>query len=281
MVHQKQSVEAWSQQLNFSMLEMANGLPAGLLTAVCRQESGGNPNAVSHAGAKGLFQFMPGTARDFGIDPLNPAASADAAAKYLGQHMARHNGDLAKALACYNWGQGNVQKAINKYGDNWLAHAPEETQNYVRNITGTLNGERIWRAPTTIPIAEESFEQLEARRVGGANASTEDNWLKQLLDGTMESIGSLGTMLIMLFAAVAGVRSQDNAEVASAPQPVPPSGQGPTEPARGDMARAQEQARAAVDGCSIPGNGVCVAQADAQSNLPNKMPWEVDLGLRS
>ena len=61
------------KQLGLAELEKQHSLPSGLLTAVMHAESAGNPNAVSKAGALGLFQFMPKTAKAYGINPLDPS----------------------------------------------------------------------------------------------------------------------------------------------------------------------------------------------------------------
>lgn len=114
----------------FGALEGKYGLPAGLLSSVAATESGGDPFAESKAGAKGLFQFMPGTAKDMGLkgrDVYDPHKSAEAAAKYLRWLMDATGGDLEKTLASYNWGLGNVQK---KGMDN----LPPETRNYVPKV---------------------------------------------------------------------------------------------------------------------------------------------------
>ncbi|HCF8561503.1 TPA: lytic transglycosylase domain-containing protein [Klebsiella pneumoniae] len=114
----------------FGALEGKYGLPAGLLSSVAATESGGDPFAESKAGAKGLFQFMPGTAKDMGLkgrDVYDPHKSAEAAAKYLRWLMDATGGDLEKTLASYNWGLGNVQK---KGMDN----LPSETRNYVPKV---------------------------------------------------------------------------------------------------------------------------------------------------
>ncbi|PLL09635.1 transglycosylase [Klebsiella pneumoniae] len=114
----------------FGSLEGKYGLPAGLLSSVAATESGGDPFAESKAGAKGLFQFMPGTAKDMGLkgrDVFDPHKSADAAARYLRYLLDATGGDLEKALASYNWGLGNVQK---KGMDNM----PAETRNYVPKV---------------------------------------------------------------------------------------------------------------------------------------------------
>ncbi|SAX25645.1 lytic transglycosylase domain-containing protein [Klebsiella quasipneumoniae] len=114
----------------FGALEGKYGLPSGLLSSVAATESGGDPFAESKAGAKGLFQFMPGTAKDMGLkgrDVYDPHKSAEAAAKYLRWLMDATGGDLEKTLASYNWGLGNVQK---KGMDN----LPSETRNYVPKV---------------------------------------------------------------------------------------------------------------------------------------------------
>ncbi|HBZ7775315.1 TPA: lytic transglycosylase domain-containing protein [Klebsiella pneumoniae] len=114
----------------FGALEGKYGLPAGLLSSVAATESGGDPFAESKAGAKGLFQFMPGTATDMGLkgrDVFDPHKSADAAGRYLRFLLDATGGDLEKTLASYNWGLGNVQK---KGMDN----LPSETRNYVPKV---------------------------------------------------------------------------------------------------------------------------------------------------
>lgn len=121
-------------QPTFSKLEALYKLPEGLLKSVAITESAGDPNAVSDAGAQGLFQIMPGTGKDLGLrgnDAFDPLKSAQAAAKYLSQLMKQNGGDLDKTLASYNWGIGNVQK----YG---MALAPRETREYVPKVKSNL-----------------------------------------------------------------------------------------------------------------------------------------------
>lgn len=114
----------------FTAAEAKYGLPGGLLKAVAKQESGFNANARSGAGATGLMQFMPATAKSLGIDPSDPYASIDAAGRYLGQNLAKF-GSVSLALAAYNAGPGNVSK----YGG---IPPFTETQNYVKKITADL-----------------------------------------------------------------------------------------------------------------------------------------------
>jgi len=121
--------------VDLSELEDHFGLPKGLLSAVEQQESGGNPNAVSPAGAIGAFQFLPATAAQYGIDPKDPDQSAQGAAQMYSDLLKKYNGDLPSALAAYNWGQGNVD-------NQGLQNAPPETQKYIASITSALNGQQ-------------------------------------------------------------------------------------------------------------------------------------------
>jgi soluble lytic murein transglycosylase-like protein len=105
-----------------------NGLDPALLAGLIKQESGFNPNAGSPAGAQGLCQLMPGTARGLGVTNLHdPAQSIEGGAKYLAQQLKTFNGDVARALAAYNAGPGAVQR----YGG---VPPYAETQNYVRAV---------------------------------------------------------------------------------------------------------------------------------------------------
>lgn len=120
-----------------SAVSQKYGIPQHMLYSVWAQESRkGNMKKSSAAGAKGHFQFMPGTAKAYGISgrEWDFDASSDAAARYFQWLLKHYNGDHNKALAAYNWGNGNLDKAINRYGNDWLSHAPKETQGYVNSI---------------------------------------------------------------------------------------------------------------------------------------------------
>jgi peptidoglycan DL-endopeptidase CwlO len=88
-------------------------VPANVLAGLLIQESGGNARAVSRAGAQGLMQFMPGTARGMGVtDPFDPAQSIDAGARYLKQLADQSGGDWEQAVGKYNAGPaGNLNNA--------------------------------------------------------------------------------------------------------------------------------------------------------------------------
>jgi soluble lytic murein transglycosylase-like protein len=108
------------------------GVSPRLLAAVAKAESGFNPNAVSGAGARGLMQIMPGTARELGVNPMNPTEAINGAAKLLKSHLSRF-GSTELALAAYNAGPGAVNKynGVPPYG---------ETQNYVKKVIRFAQG---------------------------------------------------------------------------------------------------------------------------------------------
>lgn len=114
----------------FAAAESKYGLPPDLLNRVAYQESRYNPDAVSPVGAIGLMQFMPATAADFGINPADPFQSINAAGKYLAQ-LYKQFRSWPLAIAAYNWGPGNMQKHITKYGGLNVAALPSETAKYL------------------------------------------------------------------------------------------------------------------------------------------------------
>ncbi|MBI1889400.1 MAG: transglycosylase SLT domain-containing protein [Burkholderiales bacterium] len=116
-------------------------------------ESAFNPQALSSAKAAGMWQFIPSTGRDYNLkqsafkdDRRNVLASTDAALTYL-QKLYGMFGDWQLALAAYNWGEGSVQRAINKNRAAGLPadfnslsrHMPAETQNYVPKLQAVKN----------------------------------------------------------------------------------------------------------------------------------------------
>ena len=103
-----------------------------LLSALVWQESRWNPQAVSPKGAMGLAQLMPGTARDLGVNPADPAANLIGGARYLRQLLDQFDGNVEKALAAYNAGPGRVRNAGG-------VPAIAETQAYVASIVRRIS----------------------------------------------------------------------------------------------------------------------------------------------
>lgn len=104
------------------------GVDPKLLAAVVEAESGWDPMVRSDKGAQGLTQLMPDTAREVGVtSPLDPEQSLMGGARYLKKMLSRFNGDVTLAVAAYNAGPGNVEKAggIPNFA---------ETQTYVKRV---------------------------------------------------------------------------------------------------------------------------------------------------
>jgi len=116
----------------FAAASTRYGLPANVLSAVAQVESGGDPGAVSPAGAEGLMQLMPATAQGLGVNPFDPAQAVDGAARVL-QGDLQQFGSLPLALAAYNAGPGAVEQAggVPTY---------PETQAYVQKVLSIAGG---------------------------------------------------------------------------------------------------------------------------------------------
>jgi hypothetical protein len=103
-------------------------LPGALIRAVVQAESGFRVRAVSPAGAQGLMQLMPGTAKEMGVaDPFDIEQNIDGGSRYLRSMLDRFDGDVRLALSAYNAGPGTVAKY-----DGRVPYA--ETRNYVDRV---------------------------------------------------------------------------------------------------------------------------------------------------
>lgn len=112
------------------------GIPAGMLERLLYQESRYRADIIdgrtrSPVGALGIAQFMPATAAQMGINPLDPFQAIDGAGRYLAG-LYRQTGGWTEALAAYNWGIGNVSRR-------GIARAPTETRNYYTQILADVN----------------------------------------------------------------------------------------------------------------------------------------------
>tara|TARA_R110002051_G_scaffold262018_2_gene321950 strand:+ start:238 stop:903 length:666 start_codon:yes stop_codon:yes gene_type:complete len=141
---------------HFERAERKNGLPRGSLISIASIESMGDPGAGSDAGARGLMQFMPKTARwlDLRVDEevderLDPVKSIEAAGKFFGDLVGGSDGDLNEALMKYNWGSGHVSK----WKSDPAKTMPMETRQYIGrwNAAMRLHGESTGKAISSAP----------------------------------------------------------------------------------------------------------------------------------
>lgn len=107
-------------------------VPENVILAVMKVESGFKNNRTSSAGAQGLMQLMPGTARSLGVtNVMDPAQNIEGGTKYIRKMLDAFNGDLRLALAAYNTGPGNVRK----HGSTFAGQA-SGVQGYVNKVLG-------------------------------------------------------------------------------------------------------------------------------------------------
>lgn len=176
-----------------------------LYRSVIQQESGGNPTARSPVGALGLMQVMPDTAmdpgyglpdifetaRELGFEPQgrdrrtaeqllrDPRINEVFGKRYLNRLIRENGGDVRRALAAYNWGQGNVNK-----WDGDTSRLPGETQGYLRNIGAMYARETGEELPGVAPAAPGMSLRPQARP---ETPSASPAALMQQLGGTREA----------------------------------------------------------------------------------------------
>ena len=119
--------------------DKALGLATGTLNRQYQIESQSGKNMVgpttrSGEHALGNLQWMSGTAKQYNVTPGDWESERRGRMQLVSYLLKHYNGDQRMAFAAYNWGQGNVDSLVKKYGKNWLSNAPRETQNYVARI---------------------------------------------------------------------------------------------------------------------------------------------------
>lgn len=138
-----------------------NGIDPRIFLAQIMAESGFNPNVVSPAGAIGIAQIMPATAKGWGVNPYNPVDSLNAAAANMKKYLDKY-GSYPLALAAYNAGPG----AVDKYGGVPPYH---ETQNYVSTIMGSAGTSDS--SATPLPVGAQSWIDRLLHGVGLPNST--------------------------------------------------------------------------------------------------------------
>lgn len=159
-----QSVAQQSKQQNskelFYSLEKKYGLPSGLLDSMWVQESSRGKKMLSSAGAKGHFGFMDKTAKEYGVnDPNDLGQSAEGASRKMKGLLGRYGGDLKKALAAYNFGEGNLERV------GGIGNSPLETRNYAKDVPGRMQGGITINNKTDIHISGADSPTQIAREI--------------------------------------------------------------------------------------------------------------------
>jgi transglycosylase-like protein with SLT domain len=191
----------------------ANGLPAPFFANLIWQESGFNPGVVSRAGAQGIAQFMPETAKEYGlVNPFDPIHAINAAGKFLNKLVGQF-GNLGLAAAAYNAGPGRVSAYVAK-----RRGLPEETRNYVIRITGKTadkwTSKKFVQAPEAklmpakapcVEVAQEVAEQAKAvqlAQLASAQAAKQPGKLPRALKTVRTALRKVkGKAVIVLAAA--------------------------------------------------------------------------------
>jgi soluble lytic murein transglycosylase-like protein len=174
---------AYANEINAAATKY--GIDPALLAGLVKQESGFNPNATSSAGAKGLTQLMPATAKSLGVtDPTDPAQALDGGAKYLKQMLDKFGGDERLALAAYNAGPG----AVTRFGG---IPPYAETKAYVEKV---LANKTAFAASATsasalgLPAAPISVGATTS--AGSASANTSSSSLALDTSSSSDAYGS-------------------------------------------------------------------------------------------
>lgn len=152
----KYKTEQYIRKAN--QIEEQYGIPKNLLVGLLKTESNFDPEVISgrrrsSAGAMGIAQFMPLTAKEFGINPLNPSQAIEAAGKYLSQNY-KKLGNWDDTLRSYNMGLGNVYK----WKKGVMKKLPKETEDYVGKVYSNMGaGANIQMAGDQVRETMNSF----------------------------------------------------------------------------------------------------------------------------
>lgn len=189
-------VQANAAKYNFSGLESKYGLPSGTLSAIHAIETGntGKSNQVNkQSGATGGFQFLEGTAKQYGVkDRTDLAQSAEGAAKYMSYLLKLFKGDLEKAVRAYHAGEGNVQKGknIGKYNNDYWS----KFKGYTAGVNGFSVGDvgsKEW-GKLLEEAAKMAEQQAELRKNLELNVADEVTRIRSKLADDLQEIDKAG-----------------------------------------------------------------------------------------
>lgn len=189
-------VQANAAKYNFAGLESKYGLPSGTLSAIHAIETGntGKTNQVNkQSGATGGFQFLEGTAKQYGVkDRTDLSQSAEGAAKYMSYLLKLFKGDLEKAVRAYHAGEGNVQKGknIGKYNNDYW----QKFKGYTAGANGFTAGDvgsKEWEKLLE-EAAKMAEQQAELRKNLELNVADEVTRIRSKLADDLQGIDKAG-----------------------------------------------------------------------------------------
>lgn len=167
------------------------GVDPALVAAVAKQESGFNQGSASGAGARGIMQLMPETAKALGVNPDDMAQNIEGGAKYLAEMLRTYDGDVEMALAAYNAGPGNVEAAG---GD--MSKLPKETQNYVPAVMGYYDnfkaGGTVAKNATVGEVNNVNMPKADFRSIfEGVDNFSADDMLNDFVQSNIDENGNV------------------------------------------------------------------------------------------
>ena len=221
----------WAPKIVPGDMDRLTNIVMGIESAGRRYDASGKlieGPATRYGTAKGEMQVLDGTNRDpgYGVKPAaddSPEERARVGRDYLAAMVREYDGDVSKALAAYNWGPGNLDKAVKEHGPNWLQAAPEETRSYVERgvrefgagagrgkrpslaeIKADLRGDPMLAGnPARLKAAEEAAEK-QYRDIEAAEKQATDEALDTAYRGLYANGGNMGALPVSVRAMIPG-----------------------------------------------------------------------------
>ena len=221
----------WAPKIVPGDMDRLTNIVMGIESAGRRYDASGKlieGPATKYGTAKGEMQVLDGTNRDpgYGVKPAaddSPEERARVGRDYLAAMVREYDGDVSKALAAYNWGPGNLDKAVKEHGPNWLQAAPEETRSYVERgvrefgagagrgkrpslaeIKADLRGDPLLAGnPARLKAAEEAAEK-QYRDIEAAEKQATDEALDTAYRGLYANGGNMNALPVSVRAMIPG-----------------------------------------------------------------------------
>ena len=221
----------WAPKIVPGDMDRLTNIVMGIESAGRRYDASGKlieGPATKYGTAKGEMQVLDGTNRDpgYGVKPAaddSPEERARVGRDYLAAMVREYDGDVSKALAAYNWGPGNLDKAVKEHGPNWLQAAPEETRSYVERgvrefgagagrgkrpslaeIKADLRGDPMLAGnPARLKAAEETAEK-QYRDIEAAEKQATDEALDTTYRGLYANGGNMNALPVSVRAMIPG-----------------------------------------------------------------------------